>query len=99
MEFDKFSGDGARLAQELLAELPGQLLEYMKWVGEGGGWGRGLGQGRHVLSVKGANGRQLVFPVHSPAMCNAYTDSSPKVSWLCLWLRVSDVPVTRYAAG
>lgn len=30
VEFNRMAGDGARLAQELLAELPGQLLQYMK---------------------------------------------------------------------
>ncbi|KXZ56647.1 hypothetical protein GPECTOR_1g583 [Gonium pectorale] len=30
VELTKFAGDGALLAKELLAELPGQLLEYMR---------------------------------------------------------------------
>ncbi|GLI68934.1 hypothetical protein VaNZ11_013362 [Volvox africanus] len=30
VEFYKYQGDGIRLAQEVLRELPGQLLEYMK---------------------------------------------------------------------
>ncbi|KAG2442841.1 hypothetical protein HXX76_002920 [Chlamydomonas incerta] len=30
VEIEKFAGDGVRLAQELLAELPGQFLEYMR---------------------------------------------------------------------
>ncbi|KAG2499352.1 hypothetical protein HYH03_002927 [Edaphochlamys debaryana] len=30
VEFNRYAGDAQRLAQELLAELPGQLLEYMR---------------------------------------------------------------------
>ncbi|PNH12071.1 Protein BONZAI 3, partial [Tetrabaena socialis] len=30
VEFQRFAGDGVLLAQELLAELPGQLLDYMR---------------------------------------------------------------------
>ncbi|PNW85064.1 hypothetical protein CHLRE_03g170200v5 [Chlamydomonas reinhardtii] len=30
VEIEKYAGDGVRLAQELLAELPGQFLDYMR---------------------------------------------------------------------
>lgn len=30
VEFDKHASNGVRLAEELLAELPGQFLQYMR---------------------------------------------------------------------
>ena len=32
VEFEKHKNNGEELAQELLAEFPGQFLSYMKWV-------------------------------------------------------------------
>ena len=33
VHFNKFRNDGSALVAELLAELPGQFLQYMKYVG------------------------------------------------------------------